>query len=125
MMAMAGSYDKKSFWKTLQEKASDMGIRLVYKALLLYYVMIDCDTPVQAKLVIAGALAYLVCPVDLIPDFLPAGYTDDMSAIFAAYKTADAYVTQKVKARASKKIAVLFKVRGVDEIFATNKESEN
>lgn len=50
--------------------------------------MIDKDTPVGAKLVIAGALAYLVLPVDLIPDFLPGGYLDDMSAIMAALKAA-------------------------------------
>ena len=70
--ALAGNYDEKSFWKKLREKACDMGLALVYKALQLYYAMIDRNTPLQAKLVIAGALAYLVCPVDLIPDILPA-----------------------------------------------------
>ena len=113
--AMAGSYNEKSFWKKLREKARDMGAAMVYKILQLYYAMIDRDTPLQAKLVIAGALAYLVCPVDLIPDFLPAGYADDMSAIVAAYKMAEAYVTPKVKARARKKTADLFGVEIFDE----------
>lgn len=113
--AMAGSYNEKSFWKKLREKARDMGAAMVYKVLQLYYAMIDRDTPLQAKLVIAGALAYLVCPVDLIPDFLPAGYADDMSAIVAAYKIAEAYVTPKVKARARKKTADLFGVEIFDE----------
>lgn len=113
--AMAGSYNEKSFWKKLREKARDMGAAMVYKVLQLYYAMIDRDTPLQAKLVIAGALAYLVCPVDLIPDFLPAGYADDMSAILAAYKMAEAYVTPKVKARARKKTADLFGVDIFDE----------
>ena len=113
--AMAGSYNEKSFWKKLREKARDMGAAMVYKVLQLYYAMIDRDTPLQAKLVIAGALAYLVCPVDLIPDFLPAGSADDMSAIVAAYKMAEAYVTPKVKARARKKTADLFGVEIFDE----------
>ena len=120
--AMAGSYNEKSFWKKLREKARDMGAAMVYKVLQLYYAMIDRDTPLQAKLVIAGALAYLVCPVDLIPDFLPAGYADDMSAIVAAYKMAEAYVTPKVKARARKKTADLF---GVDVFDEACVEEEN
>ena len=119
--ALAGNYDEKSFWKKLREKARDMGAAMVYKALQLYYAMIDRDTPLQAKLVIAGALAYLVCPVDLIPDFLPAGYADDMSAIVAAYKMAEAYVTPKVKARARKKTTDLFGVEIFDEVCAEEK----
>ena len=75
--------------------------------------MIDRDTPLQTKLVIAGALAYLVCPADLIPDILPAGYADDMSAVLAAYKMAEAYVTPKNKVRARKKTADLFGGRGL------------
>ena len=122
--ALAGNYDEKSFWKKLREKACDMGLTLVYKALQLYYAMIDRDTPLQAKLVIAGALAYLVCPLDLIPDFLPAGYADDMAAIIAAYKTAEAYVTPKVKARARKKTSDLFGVDIFDDVCA-EQETEN
>ena len=123
--ALAGRYDEKSFWKKLREKACDMGLALVYKALQLYYAMIDRDTPLQAKLVIAGALAYLVCPVDLIPDILPAGYADDMSAILAAYKMAEAYVTPKIKARARKKIADLFGVEVFDKACAEETKTEN
>ena len=122
--AMAGSYNEKSFWKKLREKARDLGAAMVYKVLELYYAMIDRDTPLQAKLVIAGALAYLVCPVDLIPDFLPAGYADDMSAILAAYKMAEAYVTPKVKARARKKTADFFGIEIFDEACAED-ETEN
>lgn len=123
--ALAGNYDEKSFWKKLREKARDMGAALVYKVLQLYYAMIDRNTPLQAKLVIAGALAYLVCPVDLIPDFLPAGYADDMSAILAAYKMAEAYVTPRVKARARKKVTDLFGVDIFDEVCAEEAETEN
>ena len=119
------SYDEQSFWKKIKTKARDMGATMVYEVLQLYYAMIDRDTPIQAKLVIAGALAYLVCPVDLIPDFLPGGYVDDMSAILAAYKTAEAYVTPKVKARARKKLADLFGIDVLDEICAAESETEN
>lgn len=121
--ACAAGYDEKTFWKKLREKGLEMGMTMVYKVLQLYYAMIDKDTPVGAKLVIAGALAYLVLPMDLIPDFLPGGYVDDMSAIMAALKTAEAYITPKVMERARKKTAEIFGVE-VCEIPVTEMADE-
>lgn len=124
--ANTGKYDERTFWKKLRENARDMGASLVYRVFQLYYAMIDGDTPIQAKLVIAGALAYLVCPVDLIPDFLPCGYADDMGAIMAALRTADAYVTPKVKARARRKTADLLGVEIFDDACAAEEtDTEN
>lgn len=121
--ACAADYDEKSFWKKIREKGLEMGMTMVYKVLQLYYAMIDKDTPVGAKLIIAGALAYLVLPMDLIPDFLPGGYVDDMSAIMAALKTAEAYITSKVMERARKKTAEIFGVE-VCEIPVTEMADE-
>ena len=121
--AMAGKFDEKSFWRKIREKAKDMGISMVYKVLQLYYAMIDKDTPIQAKLVIAGALAYVVLPVDLIPDFLPGGYADDLSAVAAALKTAEMYITERVKERARAKIRELFGITIHDEPALEEEES--
>lgn len=39
----------------------------------------DPRTPLQAKIVGGAALAYLLSPIDLIPDFIPlAGQLDDL-----------------------------------------------
>ncbi|MEO1942160.1 MAG: DUF1232 domain-containing protein [Campylobacterales bacterium] len=49
-------------------------------ALLLFQMITDPDYKVDPTtyLVIAGALAYLVVPLDLIPDFIPiGGWVDD------------------------------------------------
>lgn len=121
--ALAGKFDEKSFWKKIREKAKDMGITMIYKVLQLYYAMVDKDTPLQAKLVIAGALAYVVLPVDLIPDFLPGGYADDLSAIAAAFKTAEMYITERVKRRARAKILDLFGIVIQDEPILDEGES--
>ena len=46
---------------------------------------IDPQTDRRVKLTLAGALAYFVMPIDLIPDFLPlVGFTDDAAVIAAA-----------------------------------------
>jgi len=54
-------------------------------ALAAYYCAIDPQTDRRVKLTLAGALAYFVMPVDLMPDFLPlVGFTDDAAVIAAA-----------------------------------------
>lgn len=50
-----------------------------------YYCAFDRATPLRAKGILLGALAYFVLPVDAIPDFvLGLGFTDDMAVLFAA-----------------------------------------
>ena len=40
------------------------------------------EVPVGTIAAIVGALAYLLCPVDLIPDFIPGiGYVDDAAVL--------------------------------------------
>lgn len=54
-------------------------------ALALYYCARDPMTETRVKLIILGALAYLVMPVDTIPDLLPLfGFTDDAAVLAAA-----------------------------------------
>jgi len=54
-------------------------------ALAAYFCAIDPQTDRRVKLTLAGALAYFVMPIDLIPDFLPlVGFTDDAAGIAAA-----------------------------------------
>lgn len=77
------------------------GSEVIEKALYLYYAASNPKTPKWARRVIYGALAYLILPVDAIPDFLPAvGYTDDLGVITAALATVAFYITPDVKTRA-------------------------
>jgi uncharacterized membrane protein YkvA (DUF1232 family) len=51
----------------------------------LYRYMKDPEVPTWRKLVGVAALAYLVSPIDLIPDFIPfVGYLDDAGVLTAA-----------------------------------------
>ena len=77
----ANRYNPSAFLAKVKENSRQMGATLTYKAYLLYYMMTDKEIPVGAKAVIAGALAYLVLPLDLIPDFLPVGYADDFAGL--------------------------------------------
>lgn len=79
-------YSEDSFWNKLKKFAKAAGIQVVYLALVLYFVMLDKNTPKRAKIIIASALGYFILPTDIIPDFiLGVGYADDLGAlIFAA-----------------------------------------
>ena len=52
---------------------------------LLCKLSIDSDVPVKEKAKLAGAIAYFISPIDLVPEALvgPIGYIDDIS--LAAY----------------------------------------
>jgi len=69
--------------------------------MLFYYAFQEEDTPGWAKRIILGGVAYLLSPVDLIPDLTPIlGYTDDISVLLIGLSTIALYVTDNVKMKA-------------------------
>ena len=78
-----------------------MGSKVLYPALQLYYLLQAKDVPVKAKTLIVGALGYLILPVDMVPDFIPAlGITDDLSALMVALRTLNKYLTPEINQKA-------------------------
>ena len=64
-------------------------VRVPFAAELLaaYYCVLDRETPMKVRVVLAGALAYFVLPFDIIPDFIAGiGYTDDAAVFYAALR---------------------------------------
>lgn len=53
--------------------------RLKTETYALYLAARHPGTPLYAKLLVAGIVAYALSPIDLIPDFVPVlGYVDDL-----------------------------------------------
>jgi uncharacterized membrane protein YkvA (DUF1232 family) len=78
-------YSEAPFWDKLLHFAKQAGREVVHKALVLYYVGSDRETPTWAKGVITAALGYFIIPIDAIPDITPfVGYADDLGALLAA-----------------------------------------
>jgi uncharacterized membrane protein YkvA (DUF1232 family) len=91
-------------WSHLRFILRRAGEALLMPALTAWHLARDPETPKEAKAALFSALAYLVLPVDAVPDFLPGvGYTDDLAALTAALTLAARLVTWELleKARAS------------------------
>lgn len=64
----------------------------------VYYAARDPETPLAAKGIMMGALAYFVLPTDAIPDVLAGiGFTDDAAVITALLATLGANVKRRHK----------------------------
>jgi len=76
-----------------------------------YELIIDNSTPPQVRISIMGALTYLIVPVDLIPDFIPAsGFSDDLVALTAVISLWQHHITPEMKFRAKCKLEKWFPI---------------
>ena len=74
--------------------ASNLSGKFVFmrRALILFYCLRDPDTPKYVKMIIAGALGYLMAPIDILPDTIAGlGWLDDMAVLGLAFKVANKY----------------------------------
>lgn len=68
------------------------------KLLAIFYCIQDKDTPRMVRLVLMGAIGYVILPIDIVPDILPvAGWIDDAAVVAAALKFAAAYIKPEHK----------------------------
>ena len=102
-------YSESGLFNKIGKVCKKAGMKAIYYVLLLYYVLIDENTPLKHKGIIIGALGYFILPVDLIPDLLPAiGFTDDIAALTACLKTIHDNITPSVKKKAIQKLTDWF-----------------
>ncbi|SDO27786.1 YkvA family protein [Halobacillus aidingensis] len=102
-------FSEKEYGEKLRTYSSRIGTKIVYYSLLLYYAFKSPDTPKKAKLTIAGALGYLILPVDVIPDFIPVvGFTDDSAVIIYAVYQVISHIDEHVKEQAKARLLKLF-----------------
>ena len=109
-------FSESAFWQKLSSAAGKMGLKLTYYALVLFYAMLDESTPSKAKLVIIGALGYLILPLDLFPDFIPGGHVDDLGVVAAAVWQVFKSITPEIKAKAARKVTEWFPSAKVEDL---------
>ncbi len=81
------------------------GRTLAQPALECFELLIDGSTPHQVRLTMLAALTYLVLPLDLIPDFIPAaGFSDDLVALTALLGLSARHLTPAMRMRVQRKL---------------------
>ena len=85
------------------------GRTIAKPALEVLEMAIDPFTPTQVRVSLMAALAYLIMPIDLFPDFMPVvGFSDDFVALTAVLSIWSKYMTPSIRMRAEKKLNKLF-----------------
>ena len=103
-------YSETSFWDKLANVAKKAGEKVIYAALLLFYVLKSPLTSKADRAKILGALGYFILPLDIIPDWIPvAGYTDDLAALTWAIYAVAKNITPEIKQQAKDKMSEIFK----------------
>lgn len=102
-------YSDEKFWDKVKNYGKKAGKKTIYYALLLYYTAKNPAVPKSSKMIIVGALSYLIFPIDLIPDFIPVvGLVDDASVITAALFKVISHIDEGVKNKAKQKMTGIF-----------------
>ena len=90
----------------LQQKLASLpqkaGCKVYEQALLLYVLLTEKEVPKWIKIAIIGALGYLICPIDAVPDILPGGYLDDIAVMALVLAKVNAYETPGARERMEK-----------------------
>jgi uncharacterized membrane protein YkvA (DUF1232 family) len=81
------------------------GRTIARPALECFEILVDRGTPPQVRLTVLAALTYLLLPLDLIPDFIPAaGFSDDMVALTALLGLCGTHRTPEIRSRAQSRL---------------------
>lgn len=109
------NYSDEGFWKKIGATFKLVGLKGIYRALILYYVLQKKEIKKSEKIQIIGALGYLITPIDLIPDFIPLkGFLDDIIVLCFVNEKFKRYIDKKVEFDAFYKLCNLFELTPED-----------
>ena len=102
-------FSQQNFIEKIQRVAKRAGAKLVYIALILYYLMQSDKVSLKDKAIIIGALGYLISPIDVVPDAIPiAGLADDLAVLLYALGKVWSQVDDNLKDKAKEKLSKWF-----------------
>jgi uncharacterized membrane protein YkvA (DUF1232 family) len=102
-------YSKEKFWRKLARHAKKAGINVVYLALVLFFMAKSPRVPAKNKKKIIIGLAYLILPIDAVPDFIPTvGYLDDLAVLIFIFNKISNSIDDDSKNKAKEALKKLF-----------------
>lgn len=120
-MSYKDKFTQSDFVEKISYIAKRAGAKLIYIALILYYVLQDSQVSVKEKALILGALGYLITPFDVVPDAIPiAGLGDDMAVLLFVFNKVGNNVTDDIRAKAFERLSKWFdedEITEIDKLF--------
>lgn len=101
-------YSATVLMKKMARVAKAAGMKTVFAVMILYYASFDEAIPLKERMMILAALGYFILPMDLIPDALPMGFTDDMAALVYILKHVWGHLTPSTLLKAKAKVRDIF-----------------
>lgn len=102
-------FTRQGFFDKIQRIAKRAGAKLVYVALILYYLIQSDKVSLKDKAIIIGALGYLISPLDAVPDAIPiAGLSDDLGVLLYVLNKVWSSVDDDMKKQAREKLSKWF-----------------
>lgn len=96
----SNGYSESTYRKKLNGMPREAGRAVVEKAVTLYVVLTDRETPFWARALVISVLAYWIAPLDAAPDIIPlAGYVDDLAVMALALIRLGGLVTPAMHGR--------------------------
>ena len=95
-------------WEKIQKNARKLGVKVVFEALKLFYMLQDPVGNASDKLIITAALGYMILPLDLVPDFIPGGFIDDGVILTWALNQLKGKMTEQTLQKAKSKLREWF-----------------
>lgn len=116
-MSYANRFSQSDFVEKISRIAKRAGAKLVYAALILYYTLQSDKVSKTDKAIIIGALGYMICPLDVIPDAIPiAGLTDDLAVLLYVLKKVWTDIDPAIMDQAKKRLSKWFDEEEIAEI---------
>lgn len=75
-------------WHIVKKYSQRAGKEVLALSEAAFRTLQDPELALSKKTILVGAIAYLLLPLDAIPDFLPGGYADDVTVLLSAVVSA-------------------------------------
>lgn len=116
------SYSNENFWDKVTRMPETAGCSVLRVAVTLYALLRESSIPLWAKTAIIGALGYLICPIDAIPDIIPVvGFTDDLAVMTLVISQLCAFINDDIRKKVDSMLPE--QCRGVS--YGTLKKTKN
>jgi uncharacterized membrane protein YkvA (DUF1232 family) len=110
-------FSEETLWEKIKKYSRSAGLKVIYAALLLLFIMKDKNVAIKTKVSIAAALGYFILPTDAIFDLTPIiGYTDDLGVLIFVLTQVASNITPEIREKAQHKLSEWFGEINLNEL---------